>query len=372
MARETPGKGSPVDHQSDAMDQSRDIAHRALAFLDEHDIAAEPRSFTLAYVFHAGTHPLVRTEIEHMIAAGAFNRRSCQRLYEDVFGLDGEARVIRDASNLIERTLGRVLESLGAAGEDAKQYGEVLEIFSDKVEGGDTGSDAGLREAIEMILAETRKMEARSIELEHRFADTSDEIVELRRNLDEMRHAATTDALTGIANRKHFDIRVKEYAEDCARSGEPLSLLMGDIDHFKNFNDAHGHQVGDMVLRLVARTLAECVRGRDFVARYGGEEFMVLLPKTGLEGAFAVAENIRGTVCSKRISRKSTGESLGMVTLSFGIAQFKPTESLDEFIRRADEGLYLAKKRGRNRVESAEPLAAEIRPVVARGRSSAA
>ena len=172
-------------------------------------------------------------------------------------------------------------------------------------------------------------MQTRSGELERRFADTTDEIVELRRNLDEMRLAATTDSLTGIANRKHFDIRLREYADDCARNGEPLSLLMGDVDHFKAFNDDHGHQVGDMVLRLVARTLAECVRGRDFVARYGGEEFVVLLPKTGLEGAFAVAENIRNTIASRRIARKSTGEQLGMVTLSFGLAQYKAGESLD-------------------------------------------
>ena len=138
---------------------------------------------------------------------------------------------------------------------------------------------------------------------------------------------------------------------------------MIDVDFFKKFNDEYGHQIGDMVLRLVARTIAECVRGRDFVARYGGEEFVVLLPRTGLEGAFAVAENIRNTVASKRLARKSTGESLGMVTLSFAVAQFKPGETLEDFVTRADTGLYKAKKRGRNRVESAEPTATEVRRV---------
>jgi diguanylate cyclase len=223
-------------------------------------------------------------------------------------------------------------------------------------------------------MAETRKMKLRSSALEKRFADSNDEIVELRRNLDEMRTAATTDALTGIANRKLFDIRIREYADDCARNGEPMTLLMGDVDHFKNFNDEHGHQVGDhghqvgdMVLRLVARTMAECVRGRDFVARYGGEEFVVLLPKTGLEGSFAVAENIRNTISSKRLALKSTGKTLGLVTISFGVAQFKPGETLEEFIARADGGLYAAKKHGRNRVESLEPMASEICRVAMRG-----
>ncbi|MFM2129991.1 MAG: hypothetical protein RL477_1537 [Pseudomonadota bacterium] len=345
--------------QSDTIAQSRELARMALSFLDEHAIAAEPRAFTLAYVYYAGTHPQVKKEINHMMAAGAFNRRSCARLYEEFFGLDAEARAIRDASGMIERTLSQVLETIGEAGQDARNYGQVLQSFSGRMNGGETD----LRGALESILAETRKMEARSSDLEKRFADTTDEIVELRRNLDEMRLAATTDALTGIANRKHFDVRLKEYADDAKRNGEPLSLLMADVDHFKKFNDDFGHQVGDMVLRLVARNMAESVRGRDFVARYGGEEFAVLLPRTGLEGAFAVAENIRNTIASRRVARKSTGESLGMVTLSFGVAQYKPGEALDEFITRADTGLYQAKKRGRNRVESAEPMAGEVRRV---------
>lgn len=349
--------------QAESIAHSREIARLALTFLENHDISTDPRSFTLAYVYYAGTHPQVKTEIDHMLSAGAFNRRSCGRLYEEFFGLDSEARAIRDASGMIERTLGRVLEALGEAGKDARTYGQVLQDFTGRVDGG----EADLRGTLESILAETRKMEARSSELERRFADTTDEIVELRRNLDEMRLAATTDALTGIANRKHFDIRIKEYTNDAARNGEPLSLLMADVDHFKKFNDDHGHQIGDMVLRLVARTLAECVRGRDFVARYGGEEFVVLLPRTGLEGAFAVAENIRNTIASKRIARKSTGQTLGMVTLSFGVAQYKPGEVLEEFIARADTGLYQAKRRGRNRVESAEPMASEVRRVGVRG-----
>jgi diguanylate cyclase len=344
-------------------DKVRELSGLALAFLTAHGISAEPRAYTLAYIYHADTHPKIKAEIDSLLGAGGFNRHACVRIYEEAFGLDAEARAIRDASMVIERTLGQVLETLQVAGDDAKDFGKVLEDFSGKV-GIESLPGAGdLRGALEMIVSETRKMEMRSTELEPRFANTSDEIVELRRNLDEMRLVATTDGLTGVANRKHFDTRLSEFADECAATGEPLALLMGDVDHFKKFNDDYGHTVGDMVLRLVARTLSECGRGRDFVARYGGEEFVVLLPKTGLKGAFAVAENIRSTIASKCLARKKTGESLGMVTLSFGVAQYKPGESLDDFITRADSGLYQAKNRGRNRVESAEPLATELRRV---------
>jgi len=344
-------------------DKVRELSRLALAFLEGQNIPADPRAYTLAYTYHAGTHPQIKTEIDSLLGAGGFNRHACVRLYEDAFGLDSEARAIRDASTMIERTLSHVLETLKEAGDDAKDFGKVLEDFSGKVGPEAVSGADDLRGALEMIVAETRKMEERSSKLERRFADTSDEIVELRRNLDEMRTVATTDGLTGIANRKHFDTRLSEFADECAAAGEPLALLMGDVDHFKKFNDDFGHTVGDMVLRLVARTLAECVRGRDFVARYGGEEFVVLLPKTGLQGAFAVAENIRSTIASKRLARKKTGESLGMVTLSFGVAQYKPGEVLEDFIARADSGLYQAKNRGRNRVESAEPMAGEVRRV---------
>ncbi|MFT5538831.1 MAG: diguanylate cyclase [Alphaproteobacteria bacterium] len=238
---------------SDAIDQSRELARLAIDLLDNYAIPADPRTFTLGYAYFDGTNPELKTEVDHLIAANAFNRRSCGRLYEEIFGLDAEARAIRDASGMIEHTLGRVLETMNQAGKDVESYGKVLDDFNGKVGEESAGAGTDIRGAIESIMAETRKMAMQTTTLEKRFADSSDEIVELRRNLDEMRTAATTDALTGIANRKHFDIRIREYTDDCARNGEPLTLLMGDVDHFKNFNDEHGHQVGDMVLRLVAR-----------------------------------------------------------------------------------------------------------------------
>lgn len=347
-----------------AFSEPRDFARLAIEFLESHGISADPRTFTLGYTYFAGTHPAVKVEIDHLIAAGAFNRRSCARLYEEVFGLDAEARAIRDASETIERSLARVLGVLDDAGKDAQSYGQALENATGMMA---NASDMNaLRSALEGILSETRRMESRSTTLHTRFADATEEVAELRRNLDEMRLAASTDGLTGIPNRKSFDLQIREFCTDAERAEAPLSLLMADVDHFKKFNDDHGHQVGDLVLKLVARTLSDCVRGRDFVARYGGEEFVVLLPRTGVAGAFAVAENIRDTIAAKRFAKKSTGESLGTVTLSFGVAQYKPGETLEDFVARADTGLYQAKKRGRNRVESTEPTAGSVRRVGAR------
>jgi diguanylate cyclase len=129
---------------------------------------------------------------------------------------------------------------------------------------------------------------------------------------------------------------------------------MVDIDHFKQFNDAHGHQMGDQVLRLIGSTLTLSVKGQDTPARYGGEEFAIILPRTRLDDAVTLAEQIRKTVATKRVTKKNTGEALGKITLSLGVAMLRAQEPLGDLIMRADEALYAAKRGGRNRVVSEE------------------
>jgi diguanylate cyclase len=138
-----------------------------------------------------------------------------------------------------------------------------------------------------------------------------------------------------------------------ARSEDtPLCLFMCDIDHFKRFNDTFGHQTGDQVLRLVGGCLAENVKGRDTAARYGGEEFAVVLPHTALDDAVFVANVIRRAVESKKLVKKTTGDILGSISISLGVAQLGPDDDKASLIARADACLYGAKHAGRNRVVS--------------------
>jgi diguanylate cyclase len=173
---------------------------------------------------------------------------------------------------------------------------------------------------------------------------------ELRSKLDNVRKESLTDPLTGIANRKAFDDAVARAVAQMAQEPEAVTLLLCDIDNFKSFNDNWGHQTGDQVLRLVANCLAENVKGRDTAARYGGEEFAVLLRNTGLEAATRVADQIRRAVETKKLVKKSTGEVLGHITISVGVARFAPGEAAETAIRRADACLYGAKSHGRNMV----------------------
>ena len=176
---------------------------------------------------------------------------------------------------------------------------------------------------------------------------------ELRSKLDDVHKESLTDPLTGIANRKAFDNALAAAEEQVAQSGDPVSLLLCDIDNFKKFNDTWGHQTGDQVLRLVANCLSENVKGRDTAARYGGEEFGVVLRGTALKDAMRIAEQIRHRgrrpPAGEEIHRRRAGHHHHLHRRGPVCAATRQRRST---VRRADACLYGAKQNGRNLVIS--------------------
>jgi diguanylate cyclase (GGDEF)-like protein len=173
----------------------------------------------------------------------------------------------------------------------------------------------------------------------------------IKRQADAMRELTLTDALTGVANRRHFNDTLELEWRRCARSGLPLSAIMIDIDHFKRYNDAYGHQAGDLCLQKVAAAMKRCAaRPQDLLARYGGEEFILLLPQESLAGATAVARHILDQVDLLALPHAASPTS-SVVSVSMGVATMQPGEPGDAgtLIRSADEQLYRAKQHGRNR-----------------------
>jgi diguanylate cyclase len=161
---------------------------------------------------------------------------------------------------------------------------------------------------------------------------------------------ARSDPLTGVANRRTWDFELSRACQWAREHGAPLSVALLDLDHFKNYNDRNGHLEGDALLRELGLILRNSVRQEDVVARYGGEEFAVIMPRTPLREAARIADQIRSAIEAKRLVRRSTNETIGAVTVSFGAALYSNGETVGQVIARADECLYMSKRNGRNRV----------------------
>ncbi|MEO1482882.1 MAG: diguanylate cyclase [Myxococcota bacterium] len=173
-------------------------------------------------------------------------------------------------------------------------------------------------------------------------------VSKMRDALSEARTKMSEDSLTGLYNRGAFDDAISRFRSLAFATGQPLSLLIIDIDHFKKLNDTHGHQSGDAVLKEFAKTIIRAFpRRTDFLSRYGGEEFAVLLPDTDPESSLRVAERFLKAVRAIRVKR---GGAEIPVTCSVGVSTLRPGDSIEVFIKRADDALYRAKHGGRDQV----------------------
>lgn len=184
----------------------------------------------------------------------------------------------------------------------------------------------------------------------HRFTRLNHRLsqeIEIRKKLErELIIAATVDKLTQIYNRRKLEEIIQAEIERARRYNTPLTLIMIDLDDFKMINDTHGHQVGDNVLKTVAGILRTNIRTTDSVGRWGGEEFMIVVPATAIDNARGLAEKIRHIIAMHRYDHDSS------ITISLGLAQMFRDDTFDVFINRADDALYRAKNRGKNRVEA--------------------
>ena len=207
-----------------------------------------------------------------------------------------------------------------------------------------------MKNLIENLVDESKNMAGRTDYVGLRMRESAGKIEALERNLEEAIRDASLDGLSGVANRKTFDATIRKTAAEAMNTGDDLSLLMIDIDHFKRVNDTWGHQTGDSVLRHLAKTVQKAVRGGDHVARYGGEEFAVILPRTNAGAALNVAQNIRQALAREPLLL-DLNPPMTPITVSIGAACYEPGDPLTEWVGRTDAALYHAKKEGRNRVE---------------------
>jgi diguanylate cyclase len=310
-----------------------------------------PRNFEIWYNYATGYNaPLNRAINDTLAQKGTLSEADIEQIYTTYIDTSrlGE-RVDAVGSRVIDE-IKQVLDMVNAAAGSATSYSETLADASEQLERAKDGE--GLRAVIACLVEGAKEMELNNKKLEARLLSSRQEIEQLQQNLEVVRNESLTDPLTALSNRKFFDAALAKAIAEAQERNEPLSLLIADIDHFKSFNDQYGHPTGDQVLRLVAMSVKQNVKGRDIAARYGGEEFVIALPNTALQSAITVADHIRRAVMTKELIRRSNGQRLGRVTISVGAAVLRPGDSSQLLIERADQCLYAAKRNGRNLVIS--------------------
>ncbi len=323
-------------------------ANSALSLLKRGEVPAYPQFYELFYTYATGVNPSLNERINSILCDGVPKMEVVESLYNEFLKSEAIDERINTVSDLMSKNIGSVHSAIHTASETAKTYTGSLKQASSALDGElDTNA---LKELTKHLLEKTADMQANNAALEQRLDDARDDVISLQQNLEEVQRQSMTDSLTKIYNRKFFDQHIGNSIADAKSSGNPMCLVMADIDHFKNFNDTFGHQTGDQVLRLVAMTMRSNTKGSDLACRYGGEEFVLILPNTDLKGAVTLSDTIRKAIQAKELLKRSTNEKLGRITSSFGVALLRPTDTDATLIERADAALYAAKRNGRNRV----------------------
>lgn len=317
--------------------------------MEKYDIRPIPANFEIWFEYATGRNPDLNRTLDILIGNGEeFTENRCREIYHQFFAATYDEQEIASTARSVQKQVKKILDFIEQVSAENSDYGEALKTFSTDLLG--EMSLEEMRTLLDGVIERTEKMHDSNRKLQTELQRSSQEIDVLRENLTEAQRETLTDSLTGLANRRGFELQLRESAMTAMETGTNVALVMVDIDHFKAFNDAWGHLLGDQVLKLVGQRLRETIAPNNTVARFGGEEFVVLVPASNLGDAVALAETLRKEIASRAARKKDTGESIGHITCSFGVALFRKGEPLPEFIKRADTALYLAKERGRNAV----------------------
>mgnify|MGYP000856102663 FL=1 len=339
--------------------QSTEYLRLAVKQMTQHAAGMHPASYTVWYEYVSGANPALRAELDSLLQGGVrLGDEEIHDLYSrHISELD--ARTALRIGDSVSQLVSHVSESTAVAGDEAERFGSSLARWNEELVDPATGGDA-LASGVEDILRGTRQMQKAVSTLKLRLAESARETERLREEVARAREEALIDGLTGLSNRKGFDLALATCLDELLPGAAGPCLLMIDLDHFKRINDSLGHVFGDRVLGNVGQILRANVKGKDTAARYGGEEFAVVLPNTPRGGAVGLAEALRALVAASRVRRGGDRDALiGNISVSIGVADHVAGESPTDLVSRADRALYTAKMQGRNRVVLAPRPAAQ-------------
>ncbi|NEV60581.1 GGDEF domain-containing protein [Thiorhodococcus minor] len=323
---------------------SSDYLRMAVPLMVQRQIPPTPYNYALWYAHVQNTHPeLSKALLEQFPGPGSYDPDVSESLFFEFF-VKTYLPNSPQAQNLLVNILTQLARSVSKSAEGTEAYGEslkdTLQILEQPID------SERIRAALKRLMEDTASLEDLNSQFRDELAAASAEVAKLKKELEESQYDARVDSLTKIANRRAFN----DALQQALSSGdEPTSLLLLDLDRFKQCNDTYGHLMGDRILEIVGGILEEMQDDATFVARFGGEEFAVIATRP-LAAAAELAERIRHKVASLRIQRKGSQNVIGGVTVSVGVVEAEGEESPESLIERADIALYRAKDEGRDRV----------------------
>lgn len=325
--------------------QAAENLRLALPLINKHKAAVNPVNYALWYEYVSGENIALSDAIDTiLINTDVISAEIAQHLYEKYVLMDMPDR-LENTNNGIKIVVDNTLSNINNVESTTNQC---LSGFNDSQMALEDCKDIdGLKILIGNILADTQTMSETSNDLKQSLEQSSQEITQLKQELEAVKESARTDALTGLLNRGAFN---HELNEVCQNTNTDTALLLFDLDHFKNINDSYGHLVGDKVIQFFAELLKKYSGEHCMSARYGGEEMALLITNTSEQKAVKIADTIRVHLANSRIKRRGHDEVIDQVTVSVGISMKNKHDLPAGIIDRADKALYQSKENGRNQI----------------------
>lgn len=325
------------------------LAKRALDYIARYGTPPTPHAYEIFYTVCAGQNAELNEALANIIAdKRQVSAKDAEHLYEQFLSTDRTSAEMATIGSNMSGEMSGLLKLIDTVAVSANTYQSSLQSAEQKLASGPPNQN--FEAMVQSLLSATQTMAQTNAEVSANLETSRAQVEQLEDCLKAAREESSRDPLTGLCNRRQFDIMLDEAILAAGNGNTPLSLLMIDIDNFKPFNDEHGHVAGDSALRYVASCLKSNIKDHDTAARYGGEEFVVILSHTSLEHAMSVAERIRHLVHSRHLVKKATGESMGRISISVGVTEREERDSAESFLHRADMCMYAAKAAGRNQV----------------------
>jgi diguanylate cyclase len=339
-----------MQHRID-QDTAATMAKKTLMMMSKREIPLFLENYLVWFAYSIGVNPDLDADIKRIIQEGShFSEEVNLDLFKRHFGTDTRLKKIEDTQKKIQVIMKDVLDGILHTQNFTSDYRDKLTGFTTQLN--DAKNLDEVHKVVTDLMLVTVAVIHDSEQLKEHLVQTTIKSENLQKDLEKAQQEVLIDPLTQLLNRKAFDGKIRTYMKAFREEGVGFSVVIMDIDHFKQFNDLHGHLLGDQVLRFMGSLLSREIKGKDFVARYGGEEFIILLSGTPLEMAHVVADNIRKSLDGFQLKYIKTGQLLGKISVSAGVSAVREGDTEESLVSRADDAMYVAKQSGRNNVKS--------------------